>query len=363
LLDPGIGPVGSDARQALLRGIHRGMSNLVSLLLCAALTMSSTRIALAQSRGDAEATDESARTLLHRRAVRVHDPSTIMQDGNEFWIFSTGVGISSSRSRDLINWEPGPRVFATVPAWTQAAIPRNQNGNFWAPDIIRLDGRFMLYYSVSSFGDNTSAIGLVTNTTLDPEDPDYSWEDQGLVFQSFEDRDDYNAIDPALIVDQDDRLWMPFGSFWGGIQMIELDRATGKRIFADSPIYGLADYPAIEAPYISFRDPYYYLFVNWDRCCRGLDSTYNIRVGRSESITGPYLDREGRDMREEGGSLLLESQGDFIGPGHVAISRFSGTDWLTVHFYDGSTERGTSMLGMAQIQWDADGWPVVVESR
>jgi arabinan endo-1,5-alpha-L-arabinosidase len=220
----------------------------------------------------------------------------------------------------------------------------------------------MLYYSVSSFGDNTSAIGLVTNRALDPEDPAYEWRDEGLVFQSFEDRDHYNAIDPALIVDREGRFWMSFGSFWGGIKMIELDAATGKRVAADSPIYALADYPAIEAPFIHYKDGYYYLFVNWGRCCRGLDSTYEIRVGRSASITGPYLDKDGVDMREEGGSLLLAAQGEFIGPGHVGILPSGGIDWLTVHFYDGATSRGTSMLGMAQIEWDEHGWPVVVAS-
>lgn len=306
----------------------------------------------------AEHSRAQSQAVLTRRDVPVHDPSTIVRDGETFWTFSTGIGVSSSRSTDLVNWQPGPPVFDPVPEWTQAAIPRNRNGHFWAPDIIRLNDRFLLYYSVSSFGDNRSAIGLATSTTLDPDDPDYGWRDEGPVFQSFEE-DDYNAIDPALIVDQNDRLWMSFGSFWGGIQMIELDRNTGKRIAPDSEIHNLARNPEIEAPFIYLHDGYYYLFVNWDRCCRGLDSTYNIRVGRSRSITGPYLDRQGVDMTDGGGSLLLATEGDFIGPGHVGIFPYQGTNWLTVHFYDGTTERGTSMLGMAQIRWQEDGWPRV----
>lgn len=297
--------------------------------------------------------------LLTQRDARVHDPSTIVQHGDEFWTFSTGVGVSSHRSQDLINWQSGPAVFDPVPAWTRETIPRNRNGHFWAPDIIPLDGRYLLYYSVSSFGDNTSAIGLATNTTLDPADPEFEWVDEGPVFLSFEEQDDYNAIDPALILDQDDRLWMSFGSFWGGIQMIELDRQTGKRIAPDSPIHNLARKPEIEAPFIQFHDGYYYLFVNWDRCCRGLDSTYNIRVGRSRSITGPYLDKAGVAMTDDGGSLLLATEGDFIGPGHAGIFSHQGTDWFSVHYYDGTTDRGTAMLGMAQILWDQDGWPRV----
>lgn len=336
------------------------MSSSPTMLVFAIACLAPAAMPHAQPRSEAAA--PGGEPVLTRRAVRVHDPSTIVRDGDEFWIFSTGTGISSSRSPDLIDWEPGPRVFDPVPAWTQETIPRNRNGHFWAPDVIRLDGRYLLYYSVSSFGDNTSAIGLATNAALDPEDPAYEWRDEGLVIRSLEDRDDFNAIDPALILDQEERLWMAFGSFWGGIQLIELDKTTGKRIAPDSPIYPLADYPAIEAPSIHFRDGYYYLFVNWDRCCRGLESTYNIRVGRSESVTGPYLDKDGRAMRDEGGSLLLASEGDFIGPGHPSIFPHQGTDWLTVHFYDGATESGTSMLGMARIVWDADGWPRVVSA-
>ena len=297
--------------------------------------------------------------VLTRRAVPVHDPSTIVRDGDTFWTFSTGVGVSSNHSADLVNWEPGPPVFDPVPEWTQEEITRNRNGHFWAPDIIRLDDRYLLYYSVSSFGDNRSAIGLATNTTLDPTHPDYAWVDQGPVFQSYE-PDNYNAIDPALIVDQDGRLWMSFGSFWGGIQIIELNTTTGKRIAPDSTIYILARYPEIEAPFIYFHGGYYYLFVNWDRCCRGLDSTYNIRVGRSRAITGPYVDKTGVDLRDEGGSLLIETQGTFIGPGHTGIFSHQGTDWLTVHFYDGTTGNGRSMLGMARIVWADDGWPSVI---
>jgi arabinan endo-1,5-alpha-L-arabinosidase len=334
-----------------VRSVSLGLVVIVPSLLA--------RVADAQLTDSANADAAPRPAVLERRAVQVHDPSTIVQDGDEYWTFSTGIGISSGHSSDLIHWEPGPRVFDPVPAWTQAAVPRNRNGHFWAPDVIRLDGRFLLYYSVSSFGDNTSAIGLATNTTLDPDDPDYAWVDQGPVFQSFAGRDDYNAIDPAVILDQDERLWLSFGSFWSGIQLIELDRTTGKRIAADSPLYNLARYPAIEASFIYWHDGYYYLFVNWDRCCRGLDSTYNIRVGRSATITGPYVDRDGIDMKDAGGTLLLATEGDFIGPGHAGIFFHQGVYWLTVHFYDGTTATGTSMLGMAQIEWREDGWPVV----
>ena len=120
-------------------------------------------------------------------------------------------------------------------------------------------------------------------------------------------------------MDADGNLWMSFGSFWGGIKLIQLDPATGKRIAPDSPVHALAHYDSIEAPFIYHHNGVYYLFLNWGMCCRGLNSTYNMRVGRSPKITGPYLDKEDKDMLEGGGTLLLDTDGPFIGPGHAGI--------------------------------------------
>ena len=100
--------------------------------------------------------------------------------------------------------------------------------SFWAPDVIRVGDQYLLYYSVSVFGQNYSSIGLVTNPVLDPADPKYKWTDHGPVVQS-QRGDRYNAIDPAVILDHEGKLWMAFGSFWSGIKMIELDPKTGKR--------------------------------------------------------------------------------------------------------------------------------------
>ena len=122
----------------------------------------------------------------------VHDPSTIVRSGGEYWLFSTGQGIRSWRSRDLTQWEEGPRVFESPPAWTTNAVP-GFRGHIWAPDIIRSGERWLLYYSVSTWGKNTSAIGLATNPTLDPADPRYAWVDEGPVIQSVA-GDDFNAI-------------------------------------------------------------------------------------------------------------------------------------------------------------------------
>ncbi len=294
--------------------------------------------------------------LLGWRDVSVHDPSTIVQCKDEYWVFATGRGIVSRHSTNLIHWTPGPPVFTSTPSWTTNAVPGNR-GYFWAPDVIHLGNRYLLYYAVSTWGKKTSAIGLATNPTLDPADPGYAWTDHGPVIQTT-DTDDCNAIDPAITLDTDGKLWLAFGSFWTGIKLVELDPATGKRLAANSPIHSLARHDMIEASYIYWRDGYHYLFVNWGLCCRGVKSTYNIRVGRSRKITGPYLDKEGVDMLLDGGSLVLGSTGPFIGPGHAGIISAGGKDWFSCHFYDGTRE-GRPTLALLPLRWDAAGWPEV----
>jgi arabinan endo-1,5-alpha-L-arabinosidase len=272
-------------------------------------------------------------------------------------VFYTGRGVPSYHSKDLLHWEPGPRVFTSSPAWVSAAVPGNRNQYFWAPDVIHLKGRYLLYYSVSTFGKNTSAIGLASNSTLDPSEPDYQWHDEGMVIQSHA-TNDFNAIDPSVAQDGRGGLWLAFGSFWSGIKLVQLDPATGKRISAESPIYSLACHESIEAACIYHYDGHYYLFVNWGRCCRGVDSTYNIRIGRSEEITGPYLDTEGKDLLNGGSTLVLETSGPFIGPGHAGILSEGGTNWFSCHFYDG-TRQGTPTLAVMPLFWTTNGWPEV----
>jgi len=296
---------------------------------------------------------------LGSRGVRTHDPSTVIKDRGEYWFYYTGPGVRSYHSRDLINWETGPRAIAELPPWTRDY--RLWMDRVWAPDVIRApDGRYFLYYSVSSFGKNTSAIGMASNTTLDPVDPAYQWVDRGIVVQS-KAADDFNAIDPAAMLDRDGRMWLSFGSFWSGIKLIELNARTGLRIAPDSRMHALAHAKEIEAPFIHRRGETYYLFVNHGLCCRGVNSTYEIRVGRSARITGPYLDRDGRDLRKGGGTLVLgsEPRENFIGPGHASIvTDAADREWLTCHFYD-ATQNGRGTFAMRRLTWSADGWPTV----
>ena len=257
----------------------------------------------------------------------------------------------------MVKWERGPAVFQTAPEWIAKIVPENRNMSYWAPDIIKLGDRYLLYYSVSSMGKMTSAIGLATNPTLDPNDPAYHWADQGIVVRT-QDGDGHNAIDPAIFRDNDGSQWMTYGSYWSGIKLIQLDPQTGKRMAPDSPPHPLAFNDSIEASYLCRHDDYYYLFVNWGSCCQGPKSTYNIRIGRSESITGPYVDKAGVTLLQNGGSTFLATtNGPLIGSGHGGTLNAEGKTWFTSDFEGDLRMGGKATLAIMPLRWNADGWP------
>jgi arabinan endo-1,5-alpha-L-arabinosidase len=289
-------------------------------------------------------------------AVRhVHDP-TIVKEGETYYVFSTGHGIPIRHSRDLVRWEHVGRVFAEdLPQWAREEIPGSVFP--WAPDVEHFNGRFHLYYSVSTFGRNRSLMGLVTNKTLDPKSPDYAWKDEGKVFESAR-TDNYNAIDPNVLQVAEDRLLFLFGSFWSGLKLLEADPKTGKPR-PGAEVRSVAARPgstALEAPFLMRRGEFYYLFVSFDLCCRGVRSTYNIRVGRSKSPDGPFEDREGKPLLEGGGTPVLATEGRVIGPGHCDVLRDGDRYLLVHHFYDGEA-RGIPTLQVRPLTWDDEGWP------
>jgi arabinan endo-1,5-alpha-L-arabinosidase len=302
------------------------------------------------------------------RQVSIHDP-VMAKEGATYYLFSTGPGITFYSSTDLKTWKLRGRVFPGDPAWAKQVAP-SFNGHIWAPDIVQRDGKFYLYYSVSAFGRNTSAIGVTVNKTLDPDSPEYRWEDQGIVLRSVPNRDLWNAIDPALITDERGTAWMSFGSFWGGLKLVKL-APDGKSLAEPQEWHSLAKRersvlvddeepgPAeIEAPFIFRRGDYYYLFVSWDKCCRGKDSTYKMLVGRSKTVTGPYLDRTGKSLAAGGGTLLLEGNAAWAGVGHNSVYTFDGKDYLVFHAYE-SGDEGLQKLKIAELSWDAADWPAV----
>ncbi len=290
----------------------------------------------------------------------VHDPCIIIQ-GDTYYIFSTGKGIPIRSSKELRHWEQIGTVLSDMSQWAKQEIPND--GNLWAPDISFFNGRYHLYYAVSTFGTNRSAIGLATNTTLDPNSPDYRWVDQGKVIESVPGRDDWNAIDPNVVMDEEGKGWLAFGSFWSGIKLVQIHLSTGKPDPNDLTLFSIARRPeahAIEAPFIVRKKGYYYLFVSFDQCCRGIDSTYKITVGRSKKITGPYVDRSGKSMMQGGGTLILSGYGRWRGPGHNAVLNEGEYDWLVHHTYDAEIG-GIPRLQIRQLIWAEDGWPLAAE--
>jgi arabinan endo-1,5-alpha-L-arabinosidase len=293
--------------------------------------------------------------------TRIHDPSVIEVDG-KYAAFGTGEqglyrgAIKVKTSPDGVRWTDAGAIGKGVPKWAEETL-RFQPLNVWAPSISRRGGTFFLYYCLSSFGNNTSAIGLMTNTAFDPLKPGEGWQDRGLVLVSNV-RDDFNAIDPFRIDTSDGRAFLVFGSFWSGIKLRELNPDTGKVNSEDRPVVALAGRhgDAIEAPSILERDGRFYLFVSFDQCCKGVASTYNIRVGRADRIEGPYRDRDGRDMLDGGGSLMLATTGRFIGPGGQEAVKTSRGDWLAFHYYDGDGA-GAAKLQFSPLHWTSDGWP------
>ena len=290
---------------------------------------------------------------------RIHDP-VIAHENNTYYVFSTGSLVPFICSSDKVVWEFCGRVFKSNPLWTREINP--DLVDIWAPDISFFEGQWHLYYAVSSFGSQNSAIGLATNVTLDPESPQYEWVDQGEVLRS-QQGDPWNAIDANLVLDENGETWLAWGSFWEGIWLRKINSSTGKLDANDSTVHHLANRSsgpdntaAVEAPFLLSRGGHWYLFVSFDQCCQGVASTYNVRVGRSEALTGPYVDRDGMPLTEGGGTLILSAYGQWKGPGHNGMLFEDDMHWMVYHAYD-SKQIGIPKLRIESLSWDAEGWP------
>ncbi|MBQ0022304.1 MAG: family 43 glycosylhydrolase [Prevotellaceae bacterium] len=336
----------------------------------------------------------------------VHDPVMAYENG-KYYLFGTGMGVSVLSSSDMKTWNfekpvfeikyapfpPGTpegvrprRIFdkdnSTIPTWALDSI-RNYAGHTWAPDISFHDGLWRLYYSCSSFGKNGSGIGVAVNKTLDPKSPDFKWEDQGPVIISHQHVDNYNCIDPNLIVDAKGTPWLTFGSFWDGIQIVKLEkdyqtlaskpktisRRIGKKVTL-AEIDNIEHYTiegndtieagenAVEAPFIIKNGKYYYLFVSFDYCCRGEKSTYRTVVGRSKKVDGPYLDKKGVPMEKGGGETIVGPNQQFFGAGHNSAYKFNGQWYFVSHAYV-KAENGRAKLLLRKMTFDKNGWPSI----
>lgn len=274
--------------------------------------------------------------------VQIHDPSTLVRHGGKFYTYGTGG--TTLVSDDGWTWRRG-----TTPA---------RSG--MAPDAIRVGDRYFVYVARNVGAQPRADINLIWSRSLDPDSPDYKWEEAGVVASS-DGVEDCNAIDPGAFLDPNDgKLWLVYGSYFGFIRLVEMDPATGKRRNAEERPVNLA--VNCEAPIVIFRDGWYYLIATHGSCCRGADSGYNLRMGRSKKITGPYLDHEGIDMIQGGGKLFLGSGGRFVGPGHFGlIEDGPGVQKFSLHYEADLARGGASVLDVRPLLWK-DGWPVAGEN-
>jgi arabinan endo-1,5-alpha-L-arabinosidase len=271
-----------------------------------------------------------------------HDPSRMIRNTDgRYWIFTTGDGIwaMSSSNSNFTNWRVEPTVFqvGTWPSWINNYVSGFE-GFFWAPDVIFMNNQYYMYYSCAGIG-APAAIGLATASNLAGP-----WTDRGLIVAG------NNAIDPSVLLDGGN-LWLTYGNWQSGIDLIQLNPPTGLRL--NSNRWDLVP-GEVEGPALIKNGSFYYLFFQRGLCCNGLNSTYYVQVGRSTSVTGPYLDRNGNSLLNNGGTTFLPNRnGRFVGPGHIGY----GEGKLTYHFYDGN-DNGAPKLWITTLGWSSDGWPV-----
>ncbi len=290
--------------------------------------------------------------------VKVHDPVMIKQ-GDTYYIFHTGNGISIKKSKDRMNWFDAGSVFNTeeLPAWHKNDIPE-QNGHLWAPDIHYRDGKFHLYYSVSAWMNFDSSIGYATNTTLNPDDPAYEWVDEGKVIDFRNGGEGVNCIDPNIFIDDDGSIWLLYGSYKAGLRMVELDRKTGKLKNENSPDLTVLTTSLGEGVYLIKSDGWYYIFASRGKCCAGIESTYQVVIGRSKNIKGPYLNKEGKSWVDNNYTLFMAGDYEQPGKGHNGFFNENDTTFMVYHAYTRSAEpEGTSLLNIRPMYIDSEGWP------
>ena len=298
----------------------------------------------------------------------IHDPAVIAFAGRYF-CFCTGPGFCTVRSSpDLMHWKVEGPVLPETPAWLRDASPGHRS--IWAPEALKVGDGLRLYYCASArFGHNESWIGVAECPHFDSNHPTRGWRDLGVILSSKDGQDNFNAIDPSVLIDPNGRHWMVFGSYWSGVYSAELDPSTGK--LKDASPKGrtlIATNPpdranGIEAPCRVFRAGYYYLFVNYGLAAQGVRSTYQIVVGRSKDPQGPFVDSTGKSMTDGGHEVVVNSSSPMFGPGGGVEFQDSTGRWLmSYHYYDGRKFWHDHVWGLPTLQvremiWSDDGWP------
>ena len=270
----------------------------------------------------------------------IHDPSTIMECEGKYYTFGTGGG--GLISEDGWTWNGG------------GVRP----GGGAAPDAMKIGDRYLIIYGATGGGlggRHNGRILTMWNKTLDPNSPDFKYT-EAIEVASSDGDEDCDAIDPGLLLDPTTgRLWCSYGTYFGFIRLVELDPKTGKRVEGNKAIDIAID---CEATDLEYRDGWYYLLGTHGTCCDGANSTYNIVVGRSKNITGPYLDNMGRDMLKGGGKMVIAAGGRVTGPGHFGRTILEdGVEKMSCHYEADLDQSGRSVLGIRPLLWK-NGWPV-----
>lgn len=270
----------------------------------------------------------------------IHDPSTIMECDGKYYTFGTGGG--GLISNDGWTWNGG------------GVRP----GGGAAPDALKIGDRYLIAYSATGGGLGGGHSGRVLtmwNKTLDPNSPDFAYTEPIEVASSVDD-EDCDAIDAGLLLDPTTgRLWLTYGTYFGFIRLVELDPATGKRVEGNKEINIAID---CEATTLMYRDGWYYLLGTHGTCCDGPNSTYNIVVGRSRQVTGPYVDNMGRKMLEGGGKMVIGARNRRTGAGHFGLFKVAeGVEKMSFHWEADFDRGGRSVLAIHPLLWK-NGWPV-----
>ena len=274
--------------------------------------------------------------------IGIHDPSTIAICNGKFYTYGTGG--NALVSDDGWTWRRGTQ------------LPRRG----LAPDVIHIGDRYYVYVAANIGAQPKAAVNMIWSKSLDPDSPDYKWEEGGVVASS-DGVEDCNAIDPGVFLDPTDgRLWLTYGSYFGYIRLVELDPKTGKRKDPNDKPVDLA--VNCEASDMMYHDGWYYLLATHGSCCHGADSGYNIRCGRSRKVTGPFLDADGVDMIQGGGKLLIGSGGRVVGAGHFGLLDLGdGVQKFSLHWEADLDRGGASVLDIRPLLWK-DGWPITGEN-
>ena len=276
-------------------------------------------------------------------APYIHDPSTIAECEGKYYTFGTGGG--GLISEDGWSWHAGAE----------------RPGGGAAPDVLKIGDRYLVIYGATGGGlggGHNGRILTMWNKTLDPKSPDFKYSNP-IEVASSDGMEDCDAIDPCLLLDPStNRLWTTYGTYFGTIRLIELDPKTGERIKGNQEKDIAID---CEATDLIWRNGWYYLLGTHGTCCDGVNSTYNIVVGRSRNVEGPYKDNVGRDMFHGGGRMVIAAGDRKTGPGHFGRTIIDeGVEVMSCHFEADFNMSGRSVLGIRPLLWKND-WPVAGE--